>query len=474
MTAVLRAHEHIDAHWGEHLERVRAFLRQPSISADGTGIADMVDLLAARLREIGATVEVIPTAGHPVVSGELPGRGPHTLLLYGMYDVQPVAGEEWEADPFGAEILNRPPHGPCVIARGAANTKGPLAGMLNALESVRAVAGDLPLAVKFLIEGEEELGSRHLPGIVAAHRDRLRADAGFFPMYRQDVTGKPIVHLGCKGVVFCELIARGGEWGGPVSAAVHGSRGVWFHNPAWWLVHALGTMLSPDQTRVLVDGFADGGLEPDGEDEALLAALEVTLDPQAQLTEFGVRRFKYDLQGTALLRKYLFEPTINIDGLQGGHAGAGDKSVIPPLASAKFDCRLVRGMRSERVTAALRRHLDEHGFAHVELRVHDAYPAARTSVRAPIVQALLETYRTFGTRPEVWPSIASSMPLYLFTDLLGLHMVSGGLGHGGRAHAANEYATVAGMRLFEKSMATLFYALADRLVAAGPPSGVRA
>jgi len=473
MTTAGKIHAHIDSHRDEHLERVRAFLRQPSISADGTGIPEMVQLLVARLREVGAEAEVIPTPGHPVVYGELPGHGPGTLLLYGMYDVQPVAGEEWDVDPFSAAIEDLPPHGPCLVARGAVNTKGPLAGMLNALESVRAVAGAPPLTIKFLIEGEEELGSRHLPGVVTALRERLRADAGFFPMYRQDVTGKPIVHLGCKGVAFCELVARGGEWGGPVSAAVHGSRGVWFHNPAWWLVHALATLLSPDQTRVLVEGFSDGALPPDEEDEVLLAALEATFDARAQLRESGIQRFKYDLQGTALLRNYLFEPTINIDGLLGGYVGVGDKSVIPPVAAAKFDCRLVRRMRPERVAAALRRHLDQHGFAHLELRVSDAYPTARTSVRAPIVQALLETYRTFGTDPEVWPSIASSMPLYLFTEVLGLDMVSGGLGHGGRAHAANEYASVAGAHLFEKSIATLFYVLADRLVAARSSSGVR-
>lgn len=252
---------------------------------------------------------------------------------------------------------------------------------------------------------------------------------------------------------------------------MHGSRAVWFHNPAWWLVHALSTLLSPDQTQILVEGFSEGALPPGDEDEGLLATLEATFDPGAQLAEFGLRRFKHNLDGLPLLRKYLYEPTVNLDGLQAGHAGPGDKSVIPHTATAKLDCRLVHGMRPDRVVAALQRHLTRHGLDHIELRVHDAYPAARTSVRAPVVQALVDTYRAFGFEPEIWPTIASSMPLYLFTDVLGLDMVSGGLGHGGRAHAANEYATVDGMRAFEHSVATLLFALTERLEAPAP-SGV--
>ncbi|MGQ0568657.1 MAG: M20/M25/M40 family metallo-hydrolase, partial [Armatimonadota bacterium] len=303
--AVRDIHAHVDAHWDDHLEATRLFLRQPSISADGTGIEAMAQMVADRMRQIGAWAEVSSTGGHPVIYGTMEGDGSRTVLLYGMYDVQPVAGESWIADPFAAEIVEQPAFGPCVVARGVSNTKGPLAGMFNVLESIRAVRGTLPINVKFLIEGEEELGSRHLPAFIDAHLDRLHADAGFFPFYRQDVAGKPIIHLGCKGVIFFELTSRGGDHGGPVTGAVHGSRAVWFHNPAWDLVHALGTLVSSDQTRVLVDGFYGDAAGPTDEDERLLAALERTFDGQAQLREFGVPRFKYDLNGVPLLRKYL-------------------------------------------------------------------------------------------------------------------------------------------------------------------------
>jgi len=467
---VAAIHDHIDAHWESHLEAIKGFLRQPSISADGTGIPEMARKVAYRIRDVGGTAEIVATPGHPVVYGELSGKSRHTVLLYGMYDVQPVTGEQWDVDPFAAEIVERPPFGPCVVARGVANTKGPLAGMFNALESIQAVRDALPVNIKFIIEGEEELGSRHLSGVIAKYRDRLTADAAFFPFYRQDVFGKPVIHLGCKGVIFLELVARGGDRGGPVGDAVHGSRAVWFDNPAWWLVQALSTLLSRDQTRVLVEGFYDDISGPPPEDEALLATLAQTFDAGAQLTEFDVHQFKARLDGLPLLRTYLYEPTCNLDGITGGHAGAGDKSMIPHVASAKLDCRLVPGMRPDRVCAAIRRHLDAHGFDHLDLVVHDAYPAARVSVRAPIVRAMIATYRAFGYEPEIWPTIASSMPLYLFTQELGLEIISGGLGHGGRAHAANEYATVDGMRWFEKSFASLLYEVSDELVRESPAS----
>jgi acetylornithine deacetylase/succinyl-diaminopimelate desuccinylase-like protein len=461
--SITKVHAHIDTNWPHHLAETQAFVRQPSIGADGTGMGEMVNLVADRMREIGAAPQILPTNGYPVIYGEIMGQRPVTLLLYGMYDVQPVTGEQWDVDPFAAAIVDRPPYGPCLIGRGSLNSKGPLAGMFNAIESIQTAVGQLPIGIKFIIEGEEELGSRHLPAFIEAHRHLLNAHAGFFPFYRQDATGKPIIYLGCKGVIFFELVARGGSHGGPTRGAAHGSRAVWFHNPAWWLVHALSTLLSTDQTRVLIEGFYDDIRPPTAEDEELLAALQATFDPRTQLFEFGFEQFKYNLQGLPLIRKYLYEPTLNLDGLDAGHADEGNKSMIPAVARAKFDCRLVLGMRPERVISALRRHLDNCGLGHTDLIVHDAYPAARTSVRSAIVQALITSYRAFDRVPEVWPTITSSMPLYLFTERLGLDTVSGGLGHGGGAHAANEYATVEGMRAFEKSLATLLYAFGNQI-----------
>jgi acetylornithine deacetylase/succinyl-diaminopimelate desuccinylase-like protein len=169
----------IDAHQTQHLDRVRAFIRQPSISADGTGIPAMADLVAATIREIGGEASVMPTAGHPIVLGRLDAGAKRTLLFYGMYDVQPVEGETWMVPPFAGEIVDLPTFGPSMVARGVFNSKGPMAGFFNALDAYRAMGQRPPVNVVFLIEGEEELGSRNLPAFVAAHRDALKADAAY-------------------------------------------------------------------------------------------------------------------------------------------------------------------------------------------------------------------------------------------------------------------------------------------------------
>jgi len=458
---------YIDAHWEQHLNEIRAFVRQPSISADGTGMANCAQMIVRWIERLGGTGEVVPTSGWPVVWGKVDVGAPHTLLLYGMYDVQPILGETWLVDdPFGGEIIV-PPFAPelgeCLVNRGVTNQKGPLVNTLLALEALKNTLGTLPMNLVFMIEGEEELGSRHLPEFVAANRERLQADAAFFGFFSQDRDGKVLMYLGVKGILFMEFTARGGDWGGPTTRAVHGSNAVWYGNPAWRLTHALASMITPDQKHILIDGFYDEVEPANTHDEELLAALAPTLDPAARLQSDDVRRFKYDLDGVPLLRKYLYQPTLNIDGIVGGHWQEGTKTIIPHEARAKVDVRMVPNMTPEETFARIRAHLDRHGFHDIDVHIHDTYKWAKTRVTDPPVQALIETYRQFGYEPEIWPHLAGSAPFYLFTDELHIPVAMGGLGHGARQHSPNEYATVDGMRAFEKHFAQYVLNLADTL-----------
>jgi acetylornithine deacetylase/succinyl-diaminopimelate desuccinylase-like protein len=427
-------------------------------------MAEMADLVAEHIREAGGEAEVVPTPGYPVVYGEIDAGAPKTLLVYGMYDVQPVEGETWDVtDPFGGEVLDLPGLGPSLVNRGIFNSKGPLVGVFNALQSFRAVGQPYPLNLKFMVEGEEELGSRNLPGFVDAYQDRLHADAAFFGFYAQDLTGKVVMYLGVKGILFLELVVRGGDWGGPTTRGIHGSNGVWFDSPTWVLVHALASMLTPDQKHVLIDGFYDDIASPSPEDEELLARLASTFRPETDLEENDVRRFKYDLAGVDLLRKYLYQPLLNIDGIVSGHTAAGTKTLLPHEARAKVDIRMVPHMRPERMEQLVRDHLARHGVADkVDLIVHDAYPPAKTRLGGnPAAEALLRTYRDLGYEPEIWPHLAGSAPFYLFTEVLDIPTALGGLGHGGRSHSPNEYATLEGIRAYEKSVAAFLFNLAS-------------
>ncbi len=451
---------HLDAHFDAHLDRVRAYVRQPSISGEGTGMVETAEMVRDSIRRLGGTAQIVPTPGWPVVHGEIHVGAPKTLLLYGMYDVQPVEGEDWMVPPFAGDVVDLPDVGPSVVARGVYNTKGPLAGQFNVLESIKAVRGRLPVNVKFVVEGEEELGSRHLPQFIEAYRSRLGADATYFAFYCQDRSGKPMLWLGVKGIQYFEVTCRGGAWGGPRTRGVHGSNAVWVGNPAWRLLQALTTM-SDGAEQIKIDGFYDDVVPPSAEDEELLTRLAQTVDFDSELWKWDAGRFKYDAKGADLLRRYLYDPTLNIDGIWGGYTGSGMKTLLPHEVHVKMDVRMVPNMTPERVRERIRAHLKKIGRDDIHVHFHEGYPPAKTSVKEPAVQALIRTLRGMGHEPEIWPHLAGSAPFYLFRQVLGQPFVMGGLGHGGRPHSPNEYATVAGMRQFERSVAQFLFAFAE-------------
>jgi acetylornithine deacetylase/succinyl-diaminopimelate desuccinylase-like protein len=457
--SISQIHHAIEADFAAHLEAIREFVRQPSISHTGLGILETAEQVKQFIEEVGGHAEVVPTAGHPVVFGDLMLDKPKTLLVYGMYDVMPVEGEEWIAPPFAADIVELPDLGPCLVSRGIYNTKGPLLGFFNTLSSIQKL-DSLPVNLKFVIEGEEELGSAHLPDFIEANKGKLDGDAVFFPFYSLNRRGRPVMYLGAKGILTLELVCEGGDWGGPRSRGIHSSHGAWISSPVWKLVHALASIVGEDESLTIqnLDKIIDG---PSVEDEELLARLDGVFDEQAVLEENDVSRFKYDVGGIELLRKYLFSPAVNIDGLLAGHVGPGPKTVIDRRAMAKLDIRLVPEMTVEDTLAKLQEHLLCHGFEDVLVESVSGHELSRTSVDEEVVQAMLRSYRHHGYEAETWPYIGGSAPFYLFTKELGLPLVIGGLCHGGGAHGPNEYAVVDHLGLFEKSIATFLFEYAS-------------
>ncbi len=457
-------HDHIDAHFSAHLESIRQMVRQRSISADGDGIPEMADQLARRLTGLGAQAQVYPTTGFPVVYGHIDAKAERTLMIYGMYDTMPVEGEQWMCDPFAGEIIDLPGLGPSLVARGAENSKGPLACFFNALESWRAAHGSYPVNLRFVLEGEEELGSPSLPAFIEEHAADLQADAGMYPTVMQSRSGKPIMHLGFKGILFLELYVRGGSWGGPVDRAAHSSTAVWFASPTILMVHALASLFSQDQRKILIEGFYDDVQGIPDSDRPLLEALAKTFDADESMAAHGAQAFKWDLEGLPLLEKYLYEPSLNIAGLISGDTGPGAKTILPHEAFAKIGFRFVPNQTAERILHLTKEHFVHHGFDQVEVHLHDTTHWSKTPVEAAPVKAAIQSCRDFGLEPEVWPTHAGSAPISLFTDGLKIPMTPAGLGHGGGAHGPNEYVTVEGLRLCEKSLASFLarYAAMDQ------------
>lgn len=443
---------YIDQNWDKHLERYKRFVSQPSISGTGAGMKEMVALLQRELKGLGCQeVRIVKTDGYPVVYGHLDEGQKKTVLLYGMYDVQPVEGEDWLVDPFSGSVINLPEFGDCVVSRGITNQKGPMAGFLNAITAYKKAKGKLPVNLKFVLEGEEELGSPNLPFAIDALREELiSCDCLFFPHFSQNPNGKVELYLGSKGIINVELTCRGGEWGGPTAGGIHGCNAVWMDNPAWRLVQALATLKDREE-RILIDSFYDDVAPPWPGDEEIIDKMLETFNEKDVLKQYDVKRFKFGLTGKELLKRYFYAPELNIDGLVSGFTGEGSKTLLPDEAVAKLDIRLVPNMEPKKVVALVKKHFEKHGFNEIELKLVDSYSWARASTDQPPMSALVQSFADLGYSYEPWITMAGSAPFSLFQSKLGLPFAFGGLGHGARQHSPNEYATVAGLKDFEKS-----------------------
>jgi acetylornithine deacetylase/succinyl-diaminopimelate desuccinylase-like protein len=463
---------YIDARLPEHLEHLRRWVRQPSVSAEGRGIPEMAALLRDDLRKLGfQEAELVPTDGHPGVWGYYDAGAERTLAVYMMYDVQPVEPEGWQVGAFDGALVDHA-LGKVLMARGATNQKGPQRAFLNALEAIIATRGRLPVNLMVVAEGEEELGSPHYPQIINRYEERLKRAAGvFFPFNGQGPSGDISMFLGVKGIVYFELEARGGAHGGPVPAEVHGSLKVITDSPVWRLTQALASLTSPDGNTIRVPGYYDAIRPPSEEEQRLVNGMidEWTRREPGLRQSLGVQQWVKGVSGRESLLRYLFDTTLNIDGLWGGYTGPGMKTILPHKATAKLDSRLVPDQTPEEALRLIRAHLDAKGFADIELRKLSGYPPAQTSVSAPLVQAAISAYNKFGVTPSVAPRLAGSAPYYIFTQRLGLPLVAGGIGHGSGAHAPDEYmviepakgSRIAGLAEIEKFYVDLLYALAE-------------
>ena len=463
-------YRHIDANVTDHLEHLRRWVRQPSVSAQNRGITEMANLVAGDLRSLGfKEVALVPTAGHPGVFGYYDAGAARTLLVYMMYDVQP---EEtgWKVPAFDGALVDTE-LGRVLMARGATNQKGPERAFLNALDSIAKTAGKLPINVLVVAEGEEELGSTHFQDVVQKYEARLRSANGvFFPFNAQDATGAASLPLGVKGIVSIELEAAGGPHGGPTRAEIHSSLKAIVDAPAWRLTQALASLTTPDGNTIRVPGYYDAIRQPTLEEQRLANGLvkRAAATEAAGRKALGVERYIDGLTGRDLAARHLFSTTMNINGMWTGYIGEGMKTILPHVAHARLDSRLVPDQTPDAQIELIRRHLADKGFGDVKVRKMGGYPPAQTSVETPIVRAAIGVFNKHGATPSVAPRLAGSAPYYIFTDRLKLPMVMGAVGHGGGAHAPNEYmvieprqgSRIAGLADVEKFYVDFVYAFA--------------
>jgi acetylornithine deacetylase/succinyl-diaminopimelate desuccinylase-like protein len=458
-TALKNIHKAIDQDFDRHLAKCRDFLRLKSISATGEGVRETAASIKKILTDLGAKVSLWGNPSFPIVYGRLHANAEKTLIIYGMYDVQPAEEKSWVSPPFAAEIHNLKDIGPSVIARGAYNSKSVLYGLFNVLETIKKT-DTLPVNLIFTIEGEEEIGSPQFESFIRSHRDELQGFGVVDFDFMQDSKGKLAMLLGLKGIVYMDLVCRGGKSGGPIGTSLHGADSAWIASPVWRLIHALCS-LTDRKENIKIPGLNDAVLPPGEKDVKLLKKLATTFDETAFLKQMKSLCFKYDRSGVELLKKGLYSPIININGFKAGYTGAGTKTLLPRKATAKIDVRFGPNLEPEEVVKFLKNYFVQQGYADIEIIVRDSYTWAKTDFSEPIVQKMMQAYRLHGVEPEVWPMTTSAAPYYAFQRILGMPVVCGGLGHGGRAHVANEYMSVAGLKDFEKFVASLLYTVCE-------------
>ncbi len=460
-----RVLDQLEKGFPSYLEDVCAAIRQPSVSRTGEGIEAMVAWLLSYLTGQGAEVRPVPGTRHPIIEGDLlSSAASKTLLLYELYDVQPAEEAGWVSPPFEAAIHPVPGGGNRIVGRGAFNSKGPLVGFLTVLRAFRDAGVPLPLNVRFLIEGEEEIGSPSLAPYIRGRLDQLKkCHAAFIPYMATNSHGKTQIRLGFKGLAFLEFSVEGGSWGGPVDHDLHAMHAAWVQSPAWELLKAMASLQSRDG-RLEIDGLDRLVTGPSREDRELIEALADSFDLDAWQAELGIRRFTYEEEPLQLLTHLMFDPSINLQSLWIGDGKTGDElsTVMPRRAFAHADLRLVPDMDVDTALGCLRAHLDRRGFEHVGVRVKSGYPWSKTSAREPVVQSLVTACRKHGREVELFPLHAGAAPLYLFTKIVGIPFAFGGLGHGGLSHVANEYISVEGLQLFQRSMVSFLFAFAER------------
>lgn len=388
--------DYIDANADEYVQDLQTLVQQPSISAQNVGLRECAELVRDMMHRDGLDAHLHELdGGPPVITGHMnQSRSERTMLCYSHYDVQPPEPlEAWtHGGPWAAAIVDGVMYG-----RGCSDNKSGVLAFNKAAKAFMQVRGELPVNLKFIIEGEEEIGSVHLGPWVEAHTDLLEADGMHCldgPM--DSSTNLPDIDLGLKSVLFAEFIAHG------ANADIHSLNFPLLPAPVWDLIHALNTIMDENR-RILVDGWYDGLYELQDEDHDILQdkLSRVSLDDMRE--EWDIDRFALGRDGIDALIARHYEPTANIAGIIGGYTGPGSKTIVPNEARAKMDFRLPPNLNPQDAMQKLRAHLDAHGFEHIEIKFEaSAEPPYKISAKEPMAQSIIEAAtKVYGKAPIV-------------------------------------------------------------------------
>ena len=419
----------------QHLSELMDYLRIPSISTDPAYAGDVArcaDWLVEKMSAAGLVAEKVETAGHPIVLGEWLGApGKPTILFYGHYDVQPVDPVDlWRYPPFEPTL-----EGENLVARGATDDKGQSFAHLKAVETLMAHRGELPVNVKFIVEGEEESGGEAIETFVTEDAGRrLAADAVVISDSSMLGPGRPSMLAGLRGMCYMEIKVTG-----PNRDLHSGTFGGAVENPLNALATILGKLKDPDTGRIQVPGFYDDVRELSAEERAEIASLP--FDEEDYARELGISEPRGE-EGFSTLERTGVRPTCDVNGIWGGYQGAGAKTVLPSFGAAKVSMRLVPDQDPDVIEERFRQFVQEHVPAGVEVEIeshHGAYPVL-IEAEGPLADAALRAMEEIWGAPPVRTREGGSIPIVsTFSRVLGCPVLLLGFGlDDDNLHAPNE------------------------------------
>jgi len=409
----------------DELEELCSF---PSISNHGLeAVTPARDWIAERLGRFTDRVETLDEGGMPALYAEVTGAGRRNLLLYQHYDVQPVDPIElWESDPFKpVEKDGR------IIARGVADDKADVMARIHALETLKGL-GEIPVTLRFLVEGEEEIGSMTFEKIAHKHADKLRADGCLWESGASfDPAGRPTLQFGCRGLLYVQLRVK------MLDFDQHSGLASIYPSAAMYLVEALASLRDQDM-NIRIDGFYERVIEPTDADRQMMAKIEPEIGQMKKLV--GFERLIRDPAPEHAIEQLLFTPTCNIAGITTGYQGPGSKTVLPAEATAKLDFRLIPEQDPADILERLREHFDAHGFEKVEIFGHDAEKPARSDPNSEVARSVIDCVKELHGEPVLWPFMQATGPMHPVVADLGVPTVLPvGVGRpDNRIHAPNE------------------------------------
>jgi len=476
---------HIDTNIDEHVENLQKWIQQPSISNTGEGIQESAQMVKGFFDQLGCQesrvydvgVTEYGSQGNPVVYAKCDEGAEKTLVIYWMYDTMPITQPDaWTYPPFEARLVEQPPFKKVLVGRGATNSKGPQMAQWNAMMSIKAITGKLPVNLIFVAEGDEERMSIGFRKFVKDHPDLFKSADAMYRFGSQSRSGGGELSGGSEGCVYIELTTSGVKWGrGPTRSDIHGAWKRSTDSPAWRHIKMLASLVSDDGNKALIDGFYDGAEPLSSTELAKLTDAASKVDMAVAAKNVGVARFISD-DPLTMLKMARYGMSFNLDGIWGGNmfpGGAG--AVLPNKVTSKHNMRYLPGQDGMEIVKKIRAQLDKNGYQDVELKVIGDVPWSKMRYDTDVARALMATYDTFKIpygKPPVNESILGPYwPAYLFArDPIQMPIVGGAAGHGGGAHAANEFyviegaGKVYGLAGAEKSIATMLYAYAGKLL----------